>query len=81
MGDRLVASGRIAGPDDIFFLTVEEVELLASGGAMFPHHVKPLIALRRDAHTALGASTPADSIELGVGEYLPARSPRRAGPR
>jgi phosphohistidine swiveling domain-containing protein len=71
IGDRLVAAGRIADPDDIFFLTVEEVELLASGGAMFPHHVKPLIALRREAHTALGASVPADSIELSVGEYLP----------
>ena len=77
MGDRLVAAGRIVGPDDIFFLTAEEVELLASGGAMFPHHVKPLIALRREAHMALGASAPADSIELGVGEYLPAHSPER----
>ena len=72
MGDRLVAAGRIVDRDDIFFLTAEEVELLASGGAMFPHHVKPLIALRRDAHIALGATTPADSIELGAGEYLSA---------
>jgi pyruvate,water dikinase len=71
MGDRLVAAGRIAAPDDMFFLTADEVELLASGGAMFPHHVKPLVALRREAHRALGASAPADSIELGVGEYLP----------
>ena len=75
MGDHLVAAGRIVRPDDIFFLTAEEVELLASGGAMFPHHVQALIVLRREAHTALGASAPPDSIELGVGEYLPARSP------
>ena len=75
MGDRLVAAGRIVDPDDIFFLTAEEVELLASGGAMFPHHVKPLIAMRREAHRTLGASVPADSIELGVGEYLPAHFP------
>jgi len=75
MGDRLVAAGRIVHRDDIFFLTAEEVELLASGGAMFPHHVKPLIALRREAHVALGATTPADSIELAAGEYLPAHTP------
>ena len=75
MGDRLVAAGRLVDRDDVFFLTAEEVELLVAGGAMFPHHVKPLIALRREAHIALGASMPADSIELGVGEYLPAHSP------
>jgi phosphohistidine swiveling domain-containing protein len=74
MGSRLAAAGRIDGAGDIFFLTVEEVELLASGGAMFPHHVKPLITLRRDAHIALSASAPPDSIELGAGEYLPADS-------
>jgi phosphohistidine swiveling domain-containing protein len=79
MGDRLVAEGRIVDSADIFFLTAEEVELLASGGSMFPHHVKPLIALRREAHTALGASVPADSIELGVGEYLPAHNPEGLG--
>jgi rifampicin phosphotransferase len=77
MGDRLVADGRLAAPADIFFLTVEEVELLASGGAMFPHHVKPLVGLRREAHRALAASTPADSIELGAGAYLPAHSPEQ----
>jgi phosphohistidine swiveling domain-containing protein len=74
MGDRLVAAGRIVNCDDIFFLTAEEVELLASGGAMFPHHVKSLIALRREAHRILGASTPPDSMALGVGEYLPLHS-------
>jgi pyruvate,water dikinase len=74
MGDRLVAAGRIVNRDDIFFLTAEEIELLASGGAMFPHHVKSLIALRREAHRILGASTPPDSMELGVGEYLPPHS-------
>jgi phosphohistidine swiveling domain-containing protein len=75
IGDRLVAAGRLVDRDDVFFLTAEEVDLLASGGAMFPHHVKPLIALRREAHLALGASAPADSIELGVGEYVPAHNP------
>ncbi len=78
MGERLVTAGRMAAHDDVFFLTVEEVELLASGGAMFPHHVTPLIALRRDAHLTLGASAPPDSIELGVGEYLPDHEPTRA---
>ena len=82
MGDRLVAAGRLVNRDDIFFLTAEEVELLASGGAMFPHHMKPLIALQREAHRDLGASEPPDSMELGAGEYLPprgARNPARGG--
>ena len=74
MGDHFVATGRISNRDDIFFLTAEEAELLASGGAMFPHHVKSLTALRRDAHRVLGASTPPDSMELNVGEYLPPHS-------
>ena len=78
IGDRMVTAGRIVRPDDIFFLTAEEVELLASGGTMFPHHVKPLIVLRREAHLALGASAPPDSIELAVGEYLPAHGPEAA---
>ena len=80
MGDRLVANGRIVGPDDIFFLTAEEVELLASGGAMFPHHVKTLIALRRDAHRALGASVPADSMRARRRRVPAGRSPGRARP-
>jgi phosphohistidine swiveling domain-containing protein len=72
IGDRLTTAGRLERPEDIFFLTAEEVDLLASGGAMFPDHVMPLIALRREAHVALSATTPPDAIALDVGAYLPA---------
>ena len=70
MGDRLVAAGRVAHRDDVFFLTAEELELVASGGAMFPDHLAPMIELRRRAHAELGSTTPPDSMELRVGDYF-----------
>ncbi len=70
IGERLAASGLIERSDDVFFLSAEELELLAAGGEMFPYHVKPLIALRRGVHAAVSATTPPDSVELAVGEYL-----------
>ena len=73
IGERLVTAGRIERPDDVFFLTAEELELLAAGGAMFPDHVKALVALRRQAHAELSALAPPDSMELGAGEYFCAR--------
>ena len=62
----------MAAADDIFFLTVEEADLLASGGEMFPHHVRELIELRRCAHAQLGACAPPDSLCLERGAYLEA---------
>ena len=72
IGDRLVRAGRITTRDDVFFLTAEELELLAAGGAMFPDHVKPLIVLRRKAHQDVSAIAPPDTIELLSGEYFSA---------
>jgi pyruvate,water dikinase len=71
LGERLAATGRIERADDIFFLSVEEIDLFASGTEMFPHHVKRLVALRRDAHAELSATTPPDSMHIARGEYLP----------
>ncbi len=71
LGDRFVGAGAFERADDVFFLTVEELDDLATGAEMFPHHVRALIALRRQAHGDLGAMTPADSFTLGEGEYLP----------
>jgi len=70
MGDRLVAAGRLVHPDDVFFLTAEELDLVASGGAMFPDHFAPMIELRRRAHAELGSTAPPDSMELRVGDYF-----------
>ncbi|CAN5847910.1 hypothetical protein BH24ACI5_BH24ACI5_12120 [soil metagenome] len=72
LGERLAGRGRLAAADDIFFLTFEEVDLLASGGDMFPGHVRDLVALRRRAHAELSAQNPPDSIRLAAGEYLDA---------
>ena len=80
LGDRLVARGRLAAADDIFFLTADEVDLLASGGEMFPGHTGELVKLRRRAHAELSAQKPPDSMRLPAGEYLDAHvDGRRAG--
>nr|MBA2303212.1 hypothetical protein [Acidobacteriota bacterium] len=42
LGQRLAGSGRLQEPDDIFFLGVEEIDLIASGGEMFPDHISRL---------------------------------------
>jgi len=71
LGDQLRARGYLAEPDDVFWLTVAEVEELAAGNAMFPHHVQELTALRKRAHERLAATHPANDFTLPEGEYLP----------
>ena len=70
LGAALVTDGRLAVADDIFFLTAEEVDLLVSGGEMFPGHTRELVALRRRAHDELSAETPPDSMRLPAGAYM-----------
>ncbi len=70
LGDRLADQGRLACRDDIFMLTVDEIDLLASGGEMFPDQAKRLVELRRDAHARLSATSPPDSMHLAAGEYF-----------
>jgi pyruvate,water dikinase len=74
LGERFSADGVFGCADDVFFLTAEELDDLATGSDMFPHQVRELVALRRRAHAALGAATPPDSIVLREGEYLPLAS-------
>jgi pyruvate,water dikinase len=77
IGDRLTRAGHLHDRDDVFFLTVEELDELISGSAMFPESAAELVALRRRAHTELGAVAPPDSLTLPRGEYLPPPSRRR----
>jgi len=70
LGAQLATRGRLATADDIFFLTFEEVDLLASGGDMFPGYVQDLVSLRRRAHAEVSAQVPPDVIRLPAGEYL-----------
>jgi pyruvate,water dikinase len=70
LGGQLATRGRLTQAEDIFFLTVDEVDLLATGGEMFPDHAAELVALRRRAHAQLAETTPPDSMRLEAGEYL-----------
>ena len=72
LGARLAERGRLAQAEDIFLLTFEEVDLLASGGEMFPGHIRALVALRRDAHAELSAQVPPDTLRLAPGDYFEA---------
>lgn len=70
VGDELVRREILSTRDDVFWLTVTEVDELASGGAMFARTTRDLAALRASAHAKLSAMTPADSFTLAEGEYL-----------
>lgn len=71
LGDRLVWRGHLVEHEDVFWLTVGEVDELAAGSAMFPHHVQELTALRKRAHGRLAAMHPSDAFNFPEGEYLP----------
>jgi rifampicin phosphotransferase len=70
IGERLVRNASITNRDDVFFLTVTEIDELLSGAAMFPHQLRELARIRRAAHNKLAATTPPDSFTLAEGEYL-----------
>jgi pyruvate,water dikinase len=66
LGRKLHASGILAGSDDIFFLTLEEVGLMAGGHAEFD--IKKVIAERRAEYDKWKLVTPPDVI---VGSFDP----------
>lgn len=72
LGQRLVSTARLRRADDIFFLTVEELDALVSGSAMFPDHARQLVSLRRHAHQEVTAVAPPDSLSLAPGAYFTA---------
>jgi rifampicin phosphotransferase len=71
LGHQLVTRGHLAEREDIFWLTVSEVDELAAGRAMFPHHVQELTAMRKRAHEELAATHPLNDFTLPEGGYLP----------
>jgi pyruvate,water dikinase len=71
IGRQLTAGGDFDRPEDVFFLTHQELNEFLSGSAMFPHHVRDLVRLRRKAHAELSAVKPPDRITLPSGAYLP----------
>jgi pyruvate,water dikinase len=68
-----VARGHFVNREDVFWLTVSEVDELASGCAMFPHNVQELTSMRKRAHEHLAATQPPNDFTLPEGEYLPLR--------
>jgi phosphohistidine swiveling domain-containing protein len=86
IGNELATAGTFEQPDDVFFVTAGELDELLSGSAMFPHAVRPLIAVRRDAHRQLSVTAPPDTLTLAPGEYFvpiartPAPSAERPAP-
>jgi pyruvate,water dikinase len=71
IGAELERRGFLDRADDVFWLTVAEVDELASGGAMFPHRTRELVTLRVRAHAEAAAIVPPPTFELGEAEYLP----------
>jgi rifampicin phosphotransferase len=70
LGERLVSAGLLTFRDDVFWLTVAELDELAAGTSMFPHDVRALVSLRRRAHARASTMSPADSFTLLEGRYL-----------
>jgi pyruvate,water dikinase len=70
IGDRLATRGVLGARDDVFFLTVTEIDDVLSGTSMFPDDVRSLVKVRRKAHERLSATTPPDAFTLAEGEYL-----------
>jgi rifampicin phosphotransferase len=79
IGNLLVADGRLARRDDVFMLTVDEIDALLSGSAMFPDLTADVARLRHDAHARLGAAKPPDTFVLPDGSYFEVRCPRADG--
>ena len=72
IGENLVVHHVLHSRDDVFFLTVTEIDELLSGAAMFPRDVQSVVRVRRRAHERLAATTPPDAFTLAEGEYLDA---------
>jgi pyruvate,water dikinase len=69
IGARLVAAGTFQQPDDVFFLTADELDALVSGHSMFPGHTAQLVALRRTAHAEVSQTRPPDTFAIPAGSY------------
>lgn len=70
VGGKLVQAGLLERSDDVFQLTVGELDRLATGRAMFPYDVKELVKLRRARHARCRSMNPRETLELRQGEYL-----------
>ncbi len=72
LGTRLTEEHRLNRAEDIFLLTVDEIDDFVSGAAMFPQHLETLADARRQWHREVSAAMPPDSLTLLDGEYFDA---------
>ena len=70
LGERFSANQLLERANDIFYLTWQEIDALASSRAMFPHGTRSQIRLRRDEHARLSAMDPPDDFVMEEGTYL-----------
>ena len=86
VGRSFADRGLLYDPDDIFFLTCDEVDQIVSSAAMLPMTTAELAKLRRGELESLSRDRPPDHIELAPGQFWepsPAVTPENAdaGPR
>lgn len=79
-GQRLVAAGQLDDSGDVFQLSIDELQDLLAGHAMFPYSVRALIQQRRAAHAQLAHMTPPDNFRLAECAYLPWTSSGNVSP-
>jgi pyruvate,water dikinase len=70
IGDRLFHTGTLAAREDVFFLTVDELDRLLAGTEMFASDMHTLVRTRRAQHAKLGRLTLPDTLRLAPGEYV-----------
>jgi phosphohistidine swiveling domain-containing protein len=80
IGACFVQTGTLRRQDDVFMLTWQEIDELASGRAMFPYRVREMVDLRLREHALLAVMQPTDTIRLPEGEYIPAGSAAKPAP-
>lgn len=70
-GRELVRTGQLEQIEDIFQLTIDELQDTLAGQAMFPYSLSLLVQQRREASDKLAQIIPPDSFTLAQGSYLP----------
>jgi pyruvate,water dikinase len=55
--------------EDVFFLTVQELESLLAGSCMYPEQTRELISMHQAAHVEVTRAKPPDTFSLPAGSY------------
>jgi pyruvate,water dikinase len=80
IGRALVLRGQLATPDQVFMLTFQEIEELASGRAMLADGVRALVELRQREHATAASLQPPDTMRLEDTVVFSARDRRDPNP-